>query len=114
LFLIWAIDLPHTRLPNSLAIGDIVEQWRHIDSENVLQDGPDLNLIGTKWKIKYIANDYMLLELMEGRYRWEFNGEAYKYPGYITKFTSSNNYQSNHPNILMDLDFVTLKSSTAG
>jgi hypothetical protein len=98
LLLIWAIDLPSTRLPNSLAIGDIVEQWRHIDSENVLQDGPDLNLIGTKWKIKYIANDYVLLELMEGRYRWGFNGEAYKYPGHIAKFTSSNNYQSNHPN----------------
>jgi hypothetical protein len=76
------------------AVGDFVEQWRHSNNGRDFVKGPQANLKGTIWKVLEIAEDYVHLELVSGKYGWGYDGETYKHPGYSTKFESSINYRS--------------------
>ena len=75
-------------------VGDLTERWRHTNDGHDFETGPDSDKKGTVWKILKITDDYVEMELVSGRYQWGFDREAYKVPGYITQFDSSDNYRA--------------------
>ncbi len=77
--------------------GDLIEQWCHTDDGHIYLSGSDSAKKGTVWKVLRITDDFVEMELVSGQYEWGFDGEAYKLPGYTSKFKSSKNYRSSNP-----------------
>ena len=58
--------------------------------------GPDSNKAGTIWKVLDITDRIVRLELVEGRYKWNWSGQEFG-PGHVGSFCSSRDYMKAHP-----------------
>lgn len=75
-------------------VGDIVVQVRHFIDETGFCDGPGFGMAGTKWKVKKITDEVVVLKLVEGIYNLiSFK----KTPGYVAWVSSSEGFRVKFP-----------------